>query len=51
MAGCSGHSGGASAPETTVLEAEPTPHVRPVYADLRARTETWTHPTRTEGTS
>ncbi len=26
------------APETTVLEAEPTPHVREVYADLRDRT-------------
>ncbi len=37
---------------TTVLEADPTPHVREVYADLRARTETWNptivHP---EGTS
>jgi xylulokinase len=30
------------APATTVLEAAPTPHVREVYADLRARTETWT---------
>ena len=26
------------APETTVLEATPTPHVREVYADLRDRT-------------
>jgi xylulokinase len=34
------------APETTVLEADPTPHVREAYADLRARTEPWTdtHP-------
>ena len=37
-----------AAAETTVLEAEPTPHVREVYADLRDRTSTWTH---TEGTS
>jgi xylulokinase len=29
------------APETTVLEADPTPHVRELYADLRARTEPW----------
>ena len=27
---------------TTVLEAEPTPHVREAYAGLRARTEPWT---------
>ncbi|MCY7401152.1 MAG: xylulokinase [Nocardioides sp.] len=27
-------------PETTVLEAEPTPHVREAYADLRARADT-----------
>ena len=32
------------APGTTVLEAEPTPHVREAYADLRERTVTWTHP-------
>lgn len=30
------------APETTVLEADPTPHVREVYADLRDRTAPWT---------
>lgn len=36
-------------PETTVLEAEPTPHVREVYADLRDRTAAWTP--ATEGTS
>ncbi|PKH40168.1 xylulokinase [Nocardioides alpinus] len=30
------------APETTVLEADPTPHVREVYADLRERTSQWT---------
>ncbi len=30
------------AAETTVLEAEPTPHVREVYADLRERTAPWT---------
>ena len=35
------------AADTTVLEAEPTPHVREVYADLRARTAPWTD---TEGT-
>jgi xylulokinase len=29
------------AAETTVLEAEPTPHVREAYADLRERTTTW----------
>ncbi len=29
-------------PETTVLEAEATPHVREVYADLRERTAPWT---------
>ena len=29
-------------PETTVLDAEPTPHVREAYAQLRARTEPWT---------
>ena len=29
------------APATTVLEADPTPHVREVYADLRERTTTW----------
>jgi xylulokinase len=40
------------AAETTVLEADPTPHVREVYADLRDRTESWTTPTATatEGT-
>ena len=39
-------------PETTVLEAEPTPHVREVYADLRERTARWTQPgTDTEGTA
>ena len=39
-------------PETTVLEAEPTPHVREVYADLRERTAPWTqHGTDTEGTA
>ncbi len=34
------------APETTVLEADPAPHVREAYADLCARTEPWTdtHP-------
>ncbi len=31
------------AAETTVLEADPTPHVREVYADLRERTTTWNH--------
>ncbi len=36
------------AADTTVLEAEPTPHVREVYADLRERTAPWTP---TEGTS
>ncbi|MDZ5664196.1 xylulokinase [Nocardioides sp. zg-1308] len=30
------------APGTTVLEAEPTPHVREAYADLRDRTTPWT---------
>ena len=30
-----------AAPDTTVLEADPTPHVREVYADLRERTATW----------
>lgn len=30
------------APETTVLEADPTPHVREAYAGLRDRTDTWT---------
>jgi xylulokinase len=35
------------AADTTVLEAEPTPDVREVYADLRDRTAPWTH---TEGT-
>ncbi|KRE95368.1 xylulose kinase [Nocardioides sp. Soil774] len=35
-------------PATTVLEADPTPHVREVYADLRDRTRAWT--TATEGT-
>ena len=35
--------------ETTVLEADPTPHVREVYADLRERTAPWTP--ATEGTS
>ncbi|PUA81784.1 xylulokinase [Nocardioides currus] len=29
------------AADTTVLEADPTPHVREVYADLRERTTTW----------
>ena len=29
-------------PETTVLEAAATPHVRAAYADLRARTAAWT---------
>ncbi|GAA5115758.1 xylulokinase [Alloalcanivorax gelatiniphagus] len=43
------------APPTTVLEAEPTPFVREVYADLRERTTHWTptrsdHPSATEGT-
>lgn len=39
-------------PETTVLEAEPTPHVREVYADLRERTAPWTQTgTDTEGTT
>jgi xylulokinase len=39
-------------PETTVLEAEPTPHVREVYADLRERTAHWTKSgTDTEGTA
>jgi hypothetical protein len=39
-------------PETTVLEAEPTPHVREVYADLRERTAHWSPPAhRTEGTA
>jgi len=43
------------APETTVLEADPTPHVREVYADLRERTTHWTatrsvHQSATEGT-
>jgi xylulokinase len=39
-------------PETTVLEAEPTPHVREVYADLRERTTHWTQSgTDTEGTA
>ncbi len=40
------------APETTVLEADPTPHVREAYAGLRDRTDTWhtTRTTRTEGT-
>jgi xylulokinase len=39
-------------PETTVLEAEPTPHVREVYADLRERTARWTQSaTDTEGTA
>jgi xylulokinase len=39
-------------PETTVLEADPTPQVRESYADLRERTAPWTTPptTRTEGT-
>lgn len=31
-----------AAPETTVLEADPTPRVREVYADLRDRTAHWT---------
>lgn len=44
-----------AAPETTVLEADATPHVREVYSDLRDRTARWT-PTGsgtspTEGTS
>ncbi|MBL0746395.1 xylulokinase [Nocardioides baculatus] len=30
------------AAETTVLEADPTPHVREAYGDLRERTTTWT---------
>ncbi len=30
------------APQTTVLEADPTPHVREAYAGLRDRTDTWT---------
>jgi xylulokinase len=34
---------------TTVLEADPTPHVREAYADLRERTAPWTHPD-TKGT-
>lgn len=39
-------------PETTVLEADPTPHVREVYADLRERTAHWTQSgTDTEGTA
>jgi xylulokinase len=39
-------------PETTALEAEPTPHVREVYADLRERTAHWSPPAhRTEGTA
>ncbi|WP_224280361.1 xylulokinase [Nocardioides lacusdianchii] len=37
------------AAETAVLEADPTPHVREVYADLRERTAPWTP--ATEGTS
>jgi xylulokinase len=38
--------------ETTVLEAEPTPHVREVYADLRERTARWTQSgTDMEGTA
>jgi xylulokinase len=32
------------APETTVLEAAPAPHVREAYACLRERTELWTRP-------
>ena len=35
--------------ETTVLEADPTPHVREAYADLRERTAPWTNP-HTKGT-
>ncbi len=35
--------------DTTVLEADPTPHVREAYADLRERTAPWTHPD-TKGT-
>jgi xylulokinase len=31
-----------AAPETTVLEADPTPQVRETYADLRDRTAHWT---------
>ena len=41
-------------PDTTVLEAEPTPHVREVYADLRERTAPWTQSAdtaTTEGTA
>lgn len=39
-------------PETTVLEADSTPHVREVYADLRERTAHWTQSgTDTEGTA
>jgi xylulokinase len=38
-------------PGTTVLEADPTPHVRAAYDDLRERTTPWTRPeTDTEGT-
>ncbi|HSU01307.1 MAG TPA: xylulokinase [Nocardioides sp.] len=40
------------APETTVLEAAPTPHVREVYADLRELTASWTPtPSSTEGST
>ncbi len=39
-------------PETTVLDTEPTPHVREAYADLRARTAAWTASgTEKEGTT
>ena len=38
-----------TAGETTVLEAEPLPHVREVYADLRERTAPWTR--EKEGTT
>ena len=39
-------------PETTVLEAEPTPRVHEVYAELRTRTAPWTPSgTEQEGTT
>jgi xylulokinase len=39
------------APETTVLEADPTPHVREAYAALRERTDTWTDTTPSTSTT
>jgi xylulokinase len=39
-------------PDTQVLEADPTPHVREVYTDLVERTTYWTHTAPvTEGTT